>query len=91
MDSRTKLGYGGLGASAAGLALGLVGVLLAEGRNPLPPLLLVGAAFYLLGGFATVFFLGYRAGTRPYLIQRLLRLAFAAIVIFSLFRAGAPG
>jgi hypothetical protein len=86
-EARQRKGTIGLAISGLGLAIGAAGLAIGDPRNPLPLTLLIGAALYLIGGFVTVFSVGYRAGTRTFLIQRVMRMGFAAIVIFTILRA----
>lgn len=72
--------------AASGLGVAAVSLLVAPATGPM--VLLAGAALYLVGAALGVAAFGYQRGSRLFLALRVMRLIFAAIVIFSILRLG---
>jgi len=83
-----RFGPIGMGLAGVGVALAVSSHLFVWPGFPrvLNPLILVGAFAYLAGGFLAVAANGYRPGTKPFLWLRVLRVVFAASVVFAILR-----
>lgn len=81
---KPEAGRLGMAIATSGLAVAAVSMLVAPSIGPM--VLLGGAALYLVGAALGVAAFGYQRGSKLFLALRVMRLIFAAIVIFSILR-----
>lgn len=81
---KPEIGKFGIGLAGLGVGLAVGSLVLQLSQAPLA--LLAGAGVYLVGAALSVAAFGYRRGSNLFLTLRVLRLVFAAVVIFSILR-----